>query len=113
VGQAGNGLELIGFKSSAGDMGLSGQLRGIEKAPERNKNLLAEEKANFFGQLMLAVDPGPVGGGLQIENCVSADRRRRKSRNEREQRFPLQSGIIGVFNWRRDGIEQGHVQKPA
>jgi hypothetical protein len=84
VGQPGNGLEFIGLKRSAGNLRLGGQLRGIEKATQGNRNLLAKKEAKFFGQLMLAADPGFVGGGLQIEDGVPADRGRRKSRDERK-----------------------------
>jgi len=48
-------------------------LRGIEKAAKWDGDLLAEEKAEFAGELMLAGDPRLVGGGAESEHGLAAD----------------------------------------
>jgi hypothetical protein len=59
---------------------------------------------------MLMGDPGFVGGGSEIENCVAANGGRGETGDEGEERLPLDGDKVGMFNGRRDGIEQGHGQ---
>ena len=49
--------------------------------------------------------------GLQIENRVAANGRGGKAGNQSQQRLPLEGGKVGVFDRRRNGIEQRHVQE--
>ena len=51
VGQAGDGLQLAGLKSCAGNLRLCGKLRGVEQAAEGDRYLLGEEQAHLGGQL--------------------------------------------------------------
>ena len=44
VGQAGDGLEFVGFKGCAGDLRLGGELRGVEEAAEGDGDLLGEKR---------------------------------------------------------------------
>ena len=60
VGEAGDGLELCGFKGGAGNLCLGCELGGVEEAAERNGDLLAEEQAKFACELVLEGDPGLV-----------------------------------------------------
>ncbi len=83
-------------------------MRGVEEAAEGDGNLLGKQQAEFTGELVLVGDPGFVSRRLEIENCVAAHRRRGKAGDEGKQRLPLEGGKVGVFDWRRDGIEQGH-----
>jgi hypothetical protein len=74
VGEAGDGLEFDGFEGCAGNLRFGGVLRGVEEAAEGDGDLLAEDKAEFSGELMLVGDPRLVGGGFEIEDGVAADR---------------------------------------
>ena len=110
VGEAGDGLQLIGFKGRAGNLRLGGQLRGVKEAAEGDGDLLGQDEAEFSGELVLEGDPGFVCGGLEREDRVAADRRRGKAGDQSQQRLPLESGKVSVFDRRRDGIEQRHTQ---
>jgi hypothetical protein len=113
VGQAGDGLQFVGFERRAGNLRLGGVLRGIEEAADGNGNLLFEQQAKLAGELVLAGDPGFVGRGLEVENRVAADGRGGKAGDQSQQRLPLESGKVGVFNRRRNGIEQRHFVSHA
>ena len=49
VGEAGDGLELGGFKGCAGDLGFGGELGGVEEAAAGDGDLLQEDEAEFGG----------------------------------------------------------------
>ena len=72
-----------------------------------------KHQPEFAGELMLAGDPGFIGGGFEIEDRVAAHGRGGKTGDEGQQRLPLQGGKVGVFHRRRNGIEQGHTQRPS
>ena len=111
VGEAGDGLEFDGFEGCAGNLRFGGVLRWVEKAAEGDGDLFAEDEAEFAGEVMLTADPRFICGRSEIEDGVAPDRRRGKAGDEPKQRFPLESGIVGVFHRGRDGIEERHVQE--
>jgi len=98
-------LQLIGFQGGAGNLSFGGQLRRVEETADGDGSLLGKQQPEFAGELMLAGDPGFVGGGLQVQDCLAADRRGGKASHQGQQRLPLKSGKIGVFHGRRDGIK--------
>ena len=108
VGQAGDGLQLAGFERRAGNLRLGGVLGGIEEAADGDGGLLLKKQAQLFGELVLAGDPGFVGGGLEVENRLTTDRRGGKTGDQRQKRLPFESGKVGELHRRRNGIEQGH-----
>ncbi len=108
VGETGDGLEFFGFEGRLGNLRLGGELGGIEEAAERDGDLLCKQQAHFAGELMLARDPGLVGGRAQSENGCAANRRCGEASHQGEQRLPLERGEIGILHRRRDGIEQRH-----
>ena len=91
-------------------VGLRGQLGGVKEAAEKDGNLLAQKQADLACELMLAADPGFVGGGLEIEDRMPAYRRAAKPIPE-PATAPTRASIVGMFNRRRDGIEKGHTQE--
>ena len=109
VGEAGDCLEFICFKRGAGDLRFGGELGGVEEATEWDGDLLGQNEAEFSGELVLVGDPDLVSGWAKIENRVAADWGRGKAGDEGQQRLPLESGEGGVFDRRRNGIEEGHV----
>ncbi len=108
VGDAGDGLQFIGLKGGAGDMGLGGKLGGIEESAEGDGNLFAEEETEFAGELVLAGDPRFIGGGLKVKDGGAAHGRGGKTGHQSQKRLPLKCGKVGVGNGRRNGIEEGH-----
>ena len=110
VGEAGDGLELGGFEGSTGNLRLGGELGGVEKAAEGDGDLFGKQEAQFSGEGMLLADPLLVSGGSQSEDSFTADRGRGKAGDEGEQRLPLEGGEVGVFDGRRNGIEERHLQ---
>jgi len=109
VGEAGDGLQFGGFKGCAGYLGFGGVLRGVKESAERDGDLLAEGEADFAGQLVLEGDPGLVGARLEVEDGGATDGGCGETGDEGEERVPLEGGEVGVFDGRRDGIEEGHV----
>ena len=109
IGEAGDGLEFYGFKGCAGYLCLGGVLRGIEEAAEWDGDLLAEDEAELAGEVVLTADPGFVRGWTKVENRVAADGGRGEAGDERQQRLPLEGGVVGMFNRGRDGIEERHL----
>ena len=108
VGQSRDGLQFVGFQRRAGNLRLGGVLRGVEESADGDGGLLFQQQAQLAGELMLAGDPLFVGGGLEVENRLPANRRGGKAGDQRQQRLPLEGGKVGVLDRRRDGIEQGH-----
>ncbi len=70
--------------------------------------MLIQKQSEFAGELMLARDPWLVGGGAQGEDGFAADRRCGICAEESEERLPLECSCVGVFDWGRDGVEEGH-----
>jgi hypothetical protein len=84
VGEAGDGLEFSGFEGCAGDLRFGGVLRGVEEAAERDGDLLAEDEAEFAGEVMLTADPHLIGGWTKVEDGVAADGGRGEAGDEGE-----------------------------
>ena len=110
VGEAGDGLELGGFKGGAGDLCFGGELGWVEQAAAGDGDLLGEDEAELGGEAVLAADPGVVGGGAEVEDGVAADGRSGLAGDEGEERLPFEGGEVGVFYRVRDGVEERHVQ---
>ena len=108
VGQAGDGLQLIGFQGRAVNLRLGRLLRGIEETADGDGSLFFEQQAKLAGKLMLACNPFFIGGGLEVKNSLPSHRRGSKRRTKREKCLPLESGKVGVQHRRRNGIKQGH-----
>lgn len=108
VGKARDGLQFGGFESGVGDAGLGGELRGIEEAAKRDGNLLLKHEADFAVEGMLGADPLFIGGRTNGEEGIAADGGGGEGGDEGEQRLPLEGGEVGVFDRRRNGIEERH-----
>jgi len=57
---------------------------------------------------MLTLDPFFIGRGMQRENRITTNWRRGETRDQREQRLPLERGKINVLDRRRNWIDKRH-----
>jgi hypothetical protein len=111
VGQAGYGLELIGFESCAGDLGFCRELRGIEEAAEWDRDSSAEQGAEFGDELVLMFDPYLIGGGMKSKQAFAADAGDGVAGDEGEKRVPLQGRCVEVLDGRGNGVEKSFLQR--
>ena len=65
--------DLGGFECGSLNAGFLKQERGIEEAVKLEASAAAEHGADLRGALMLLVDPGEVGGGIECENPCAAE----------------------------------------
>jgi len=68
--------DLEGFEGGAVDAGFFEEIGGIEEAGEAETTASGEHGPNLSGALLLLVDPGKIGGGVEGEGPGSAERRR-------------------------------------
>jgi len=88
-----------GFEGGAFDAGVVEQGGGVEEAAELEAAAALEEGAEFGGALLLAVDPGAVGGGFEGEDPGAAEGRCGAGGDVVAEAGPFERGGAGLAEW--------------
>ena len=111
IGKVHQVADLGNFQRGAADARLAQQRSGIEQAVKIEAATLAQIAAHFFGQLLLALDPGAVPRGRELHHAIVPQRRSGVDRQQFAQLLELQNTLAAVAKRARNRHGRSMVQE--